>query len=132
MRYKVPIEYKVSKNGLRIKTVPKGYLDFKATKNYFDNLKNDKRIKPGAVEVVLFDNVTDFEISDKESERIAHCYQETKALRLIGKTIFVCGTLLGFGIARMLKAFHGFVNPDHIVEVVKSESEIEEYIKESN
>ena len=39
------IEYKVSQDGLRIETFPKGVLDIKETIDYFGMLKNDKKIK---------------------------------------------------------------------------------------
>jgi hypothetical protein len=124
------IEYKVSQSGLRIETFPKGVLDITETIDYFGFLKNDTRIKQGAVEIVSFKYVTDFKISYLESEQITKNYQEPKATQMIDKTIFVCETTLAYGIGRMLQTFHEITNPAHEVVVVRSERELEEVIKQ--
>lgn len=123
------IEYTVSQNGLRIDTYPEGVLDTKETIDYFGRLKNDKKIKQGAVEIVYFKKVTNFNISYSESENITISYQEPKALQMIEATIFVCDTDLAYGIGRMLQTFHEITNPKHKVVVVRSESELENVIK---
>ena len=120
------IEYKVSPDGLRIETFPKGVLDLKSTIDYFEKLKNDKRIKQHAIEIVYFNDVTDFKISYLDGNMITESYQEPKALQLIDATIFVCETSLEYGIGRMLQTFHEMTNPDHKVMVVKSLSELDE------
>ena len=113
------IDYNVSPNGLRIETYPKGLLDIKETINYFDWLKNDKKIRQGAIEIVYFKYVTDFKISYLESEEITKSYQEPKELQRIVATIFVCETDLAFGIGRMLQTFHEITNFNHKVIVVE-------------
>jgi len=123
------IEYTVSQNGLRIDTYPEGLLDTKVTIDYFSRLKNDKRIKQGAIEIVYFKKVTNFNISFLESAKITKSYQEPKALQMIEATIFVCETDLAYGIGRMLQTFHEITNPKHKVVVVRSESELENLLK---
>ena len=123
------IEYNVSQNGLRIETFPKGVLNFKETIDYFGRLKNDKKIKQGAIEIVYFKYVTDFKISYLENEKITKSYQEPKALQMIDATIFVCEKDLAYGIGRMLETFHEITNPEHKVVVVRSESELKNVIK---
>ena len=118
------IEYDVSPDGLRIDTFPKGVLDIEATTDYFKRIKNDERIKQGAVEVVNFKHVTDFKIFSVECERITQIYQGPKNTRLIDKTVFICETNLAYGIGRMLQTFHDITNPKHKVTVVRSESEL--------
>ena len=103
------IEYKVSQDGLRIETFPKGVLDIKETIDYFGQLKNDKRIKQGAIEIVYFKYVTDFKISYLESKEIIVSYQDPKAAKRINKTIFVCNTDLAYGMGRMLQT----LTPDY-------------------
>ena len=122
------IEYNVSQDGLRIETFPKGVLDIEQTIEYFDRIKSDKKIKPGAIEIVYFKNVTDFRISFLESEKITESYQEPKSKQLIDATIFVCETDLAYGIGRMLQTFHEITNPEHKVVVVRSENEINNVI----
>ena len=122
------IEYNVSQDGLRIETFPKGVLDIEQTTEYFDRIKSDKKIKPGAIEIVYFKNVTDFRISFLESEKITESYQEPKSKQLIDATIFVCETDLAYGIGRMLQTFHEITNPEHKVVVVRSENEINNVI----
>ena len=118
------IEYNVSQDGLRIETYTKGELDATKTIDYFSRLKNDDKIKPGAIEIVYFKYVTDFKFSYLESEKITNSYQEPKSLRMIDMTIFVCETDLAYGIGRMLEAVHNIANPKHKVVVVRSENEL--------
>ena len=120
------IEYIISPDGLRIEAFPTGSLDSKSTIDYFEKLKNDKRIKQHAIEIVYFKDVTDFKISNLDGNMITKSYQEPKALQLIDATIFVCETSLEYGIGRMLQTFHEMTNPDHKVMVVKSLSELDE------
>ena len=127
--YKISTEYNVSQNGLRIEAYPKDLLDIKETINYFDRLKNDKKIRQGAIEIVNFKYVTDFKISYRKSEEITKSYQEPKALQKIVATIFVCETDLAFGIGRMLQTFHEITNFDHKVVVVESKTELESAIQ---
>ena len=119
------IEYSVSQDGLRIETFPKGVLDIKETIDYFNRISRDTTIKKGAVEIVNFKHVTDFKIFYVESKKITQSYQGPKNTLLIDKTVFVCETKLAYGIGRMLQTFHEITNPEHKVELVTSESEIE-------
>ncbi len=122
------IDYKVTQNGIRIEAFPKGVLDIKETLDYFSRLTKDKNIRRGAIEIVYFNDVTDFKLSYLESEEITKSYQEPKNHHLIEGTIFVCETKLAYGIGRMLQTFHDISNPDHKVLLVKSESELENSI----
>ena len=123
------ITYDVSQNGRRIDTYPKEVLDIKQTIDYFERLKEDNRIIPGAVEIVHFKNVNDFKISYSESNNITQSYQEPKTTRMINMTIFVCETNLAYGIGRMLQTLHEITNPNHKVLIVKSEKELEKVFK---
>jgi hypothetical protein len=126
------IEYHVTENGSKINTYPKGVLDIKETIDYFNRIKNDSKIKQGAIEIVYFKYVTDFRISYLESEEITKSYQEAKSSQMIDKTIFVCKSDLAYGIGRMLQTLHEITNPNHEVVVVRSESEIEDVLNISN
>ena len=119
------IEYNVSQDGLRIETFPKGLLDMGQTVEYFNRIQNDKRIRPGAIEIVYFRHVTDFRISFSESERITESYQGPKSKQRIAATIFVCQHDLAYGIGRMLQTLHEITNPEHKVVVVRSENDID-------
>ena len=125
------IEYDVFQDGLKIETVPKGVLDAKDTIDYFGKLKNDKKIKQGAIEIVYFEHVTDFKIYSSDSEKITNSYQEPKALRMIEATYFVCETDLEYGIGRMLQTFHEITNPKHKVVLVRSENELKNILEKS-
>ncbi len=124
------IDYNVSQDGLRIESFPKGVLDIKATMDYFGKIKNDKKIKQGAIEIVNFKDVSDFQISYLESEKISRSYKEPKALKKMEATIFVCETDLAFGIGRMLQAVQEIANPNHKVLLVRPENELEDVIKQ--
>ena len=119
------IEYTVDQDGLRIETFPKGLLDIQKTMDYFGRLQNDARIKPGAIEIVYFKDVTDFKISSLEIEDITISYQTLNDIHKVNKTVFVCETDLEYGIGRMLQTFHKIANPNYNVTVVRSENEIE-------
>ena len=125
------IEYDVSQGGLRIETHPKGVLDFNETIGYFERLKNDQRIKQGAVEIVYFNCVTDFKISHLESKEVTENYQEVKAAQMIDTTIFVCETDLEYGMGNMLQTLHKITNPNHKVEVVTSGDELADVLTKS-
>lgn len=124
------IDYDVSQDGLRIEAFPKGVLDIKDTIDYFDRIKNDKKIRQDAIEIVNFKHVSDFQISYRESEEITRNYQEPKALQKIKATVFVCETDLAYGIGRMLQTLHEISNPEHEVLVVRSEAELEDVLKQ--
>lgn len=122
------IEYTVSHDGQRIEAFPEGVLDIEQTIKYFDTIKVDKKIKPDAIEIVYFNNVTDFKITVSESEQITRAYQHSKSKQLINATLFVCENNLAYGIGRMLQTLHEITNPDHKVEVVRSANEINKII----
>ena len=118
------IEYKVSQNGQRVEAFPKGILDIKATFDYLNSLVSDNKIKQGATEIVYLRSGTDFKISHSDGSKIAKYYKELIHNQIIGTTIFVCETLDTYITGRMLQTHHLIINPDHRVEVFRSESEI--------
>lgn len=126
----MPIKYNVSQNGLRIETIPEGVLDIQTTIEYFREIDKDSRIERGAIEIVNFNKVTDFKFSALELEKITQSYQIPKVHKNILATIFYCEHDLGYGIGRMLHAYHYIANPNHKVFVVRTESELENKIKE--
>ena len=117
------IEYHIAEDGLRIETYPKGVLDVADAIAHFNRLKKDSRIKPGAIEMVYFREVTDFNISFLEGQKLVESYQEPKALKMIQATTFVCETDLAYGIARMLQIFLEMMNPEHTVVVTRSDND---------
>ena len=56
------IKYTVSTDGLRIDAYSSGVLDIKDTMEYFREIEIDSNIYNGAIEVVHFDLVCDFNI----------------------------------------------------------------------
>ena len=123
------IEYRIEDNGMRIYTGPKGVLTIEQTLEYFKRLKNDTRIKQGALEIVDFKEVTDFKISYVESQRITRSYQEPKGIRMIRATLFICESDLAYGVGRMLQTLHEITNSDHLVVLVRSGNEVESVIR---
>jgi hypothetical protein len=123
------LNYKVSADGLKIETFPKGILDVETTIEYFDRLSNDTRISENAVEVVYFNHVNIFLFSNQESQHIVKRFQKPKINKKLNATIFVCETELEFGIGRMLQAYHEIENPNHKVFVVRSITEVKSTIK---
>jgi len=124
----MPIEYEVSQNGKRIDVFPKGVLDINQTIDYFKRLEIDSSLKPNAIEIVDFSEVTDFRISYLESQNIAQRYQKPKSAQMINATVFVCKSTVAFGIGRMLQTLHEITNPEHKVLVVKTDAELKEQL----
>jgi hypothetical protein len=124
----MPIEYEVSQDGKRIDVFPKGVLDIDQTINYFKRLEFDSSVKPNAIEVVDFSDVTDFKISYLEIQNITKNYQKPKSSQIIHATIFFCKSTVAFGIGRMLQTLHEIANPEHKVFVVKTDTELEEQL----
>ena len=124
----MPIGYKVSQDGKRIDVIPKGVLDTDQTIDYFKKLSTDPSIKPNAIEIVDFSEVTDFKISYLESQNITQSYQQPKSAQIIYATIFVCKSTVAFGIGRMLKTLHEIANQEHKVFIVKTDAELNELL----
>ena len=118
------IAYHVSQDGLRIETFPRGVLDIRKTIDYFKKLRSDTKIRPGAIEIVYFKHVTDFNISYSDSEKIVRSYEDPQRERRIDGTIFVCENDLSYGIGRMLQTLHEMANPGRRVAVIRSEDGI--------
>jgi hypothetical protein len=124
----MPIEYRVSQDGKRIDVSPKGVLDTDETIDYFKKLATDPSIKPNAIEIVDFSEVTDFRISYLASQDITQSYQQPKSVQMIFATVFVCKSTVAYGTGRMLQALHEIANPKHRVFVVKTDAELEEQV----
>ncbi|MBN1832793.1 MAG: hypothetical protein JW896_11850 [Deltaproteobacteria bacterium] len=124
----MPIEYELSENGRRIDASPKGVLDADQTMDYFKRLEIDSSIKPNAIEIVDFSEVTDFKMSYLESQDITRSYQKLKTVQSIQATVFLCKSPVSFGISRMFQALHEIANPKHKVFVVKTDAELEEQL----
>lgn len=124
----MPVEYRVSQGGKRIDVSPRGVLDTDQTIDYFKKLVADPSIKPHAIEIVDFSEVTDFRISYLSSQDITQSYQEPKSVQMIHATVFVCKSTVAYGIGRMLQALHEIANQEHRVFVVKTDAELEELL----
>ena len=122
----MPIEYEVSQDGKRIDVSSKGVLDAKQAIDYFKKLEFDSSIKPNAIEVVDFSEVTDFRMSYLDSQDITQSYQMLKSAQSISATIFIAKSTVAFGISRMFQALHETINPEHRVFIVKTDAELEE------
>jgi hypothetical protein len=88
-------------------------------------LAADPSIKPNAIEIVDFCEVTDFKMSYLEIQKIAENYKKPQSVQSIYATLFLCKSTVAFGIGRMLQTFHEIVNPEHRIFVVKTDSELE-------
>ena len=124
----MPIEYKVSEDGKRIDVSSKGVLDAKQAIEYFKKLEFDSSLKPNAIEVVDFSEVTDFKMSYLDNQDITRSYQRLKSAKSVYATVFICKSTVAFGISRMFQALHEIMNPEHRVVIVKTDAELEEQL----
>jgi len=95
------IEYLTTQSGRRLEVNVRAVLAMKEVGLYFDALDEDQSIARDAIEVVRFRNVSDFKISFSDCENIVQAYRKPKYHKGIKATIFVCGTDLAYGTARM-------------------------------
>ena len=124
----MPIEYEVSQDGKRIDVSPRGVLDAKQAIEYFKKLEFDSSVKPNAIEVVDFSEVTDFRMSYLDSQDVTQRYQKPKSAHSIRATVFISKSTVAFGISRMLQALLEIADPEHKVFVVKTDAELEEQL----
>ena len=124
----MPIEYEVSQDGKRIDVSSKGVLDAKQAIDYFKKLEFDSSIKPNAIEVVDFSEVTDFRMSYLDNQEITQSYQKLKSTQSIHATVFISKSTVAFGISRMFQALHEIINPEHRVSIVKTDAELKEQL----
>jgi hypothetical protein len=122
------IEYEVSQDGKRINVFPKGILDTKQTNDYFKELANHPSLKPNAIEIVDFSEVTDFKMSYIDSQNITEHYQKLKSAKSVYATIFIAKSTVAFGISRMFQALHEITNPEHRVFIAKTNDELEDQL----
>jgi len=125
----MPIHYKIDKGQVLIHAEVIGELTINETIKYFNRIQQDENIPNDAIEVVDFDKVTDFKILFSDMKIITQSYQSAKLGKNIAATIFVATTQVAYGIARMLQTLHLIENEQHIVQIVRSEKELEEKIK---
>ncbi|HCP14234.1 MAG TPA: hypothetical protein DIT32_00350 [Peptococcaceae bacterium] len=126
------IAYNVAEGGNKIMCFPKGALNLEDITGYFERLVNDDNIKPGALEIVHFDNGQDFQFGHDECKTITGSYRQVKERRNIKATIFVCGSTFAFGMARMLQTFFEMNVPGHKVFLVKGKDELPKVIDQLN
>jgi len=122
------IEYLITHNGQRLEVNVRGVLAMKEVGSYFDSLDEDQSIVRGAIEVVRFRSVSDCEISFSDCENIVQAYRKPKYNNGIKATIFVCGTDLVYGTARMLQAAYEMALPEHKIFIIRSDDELEALI----
>lgn len=125
----MPIHYRIDKEQGLVHTEVLGELTINETIEYFNRLQQDENIPNDAIEIVDFDQVTDFKILFSDMKVITQSYQSAKSGKNILATIFVATTQVAYGIARMLQTLHLIENEHHIVQIVRSEKELEAKIK---
>ncbi len=125
----MPIHFTIDKGQGLVHTEVVGELTIIETIEYFDRLQQDGNLPNDAIEIVDFDKVTDFKILFSDMKKITKSYQSAKMGKKILATIFVATTQVAYGVARMLQTLHLIENEHHIVQIVRSEKELEEKIK---
>jgi len=126
----MPITYDFDQKDRLILTKVSGELTTADTVKYFSCLEQDDNCPEDAIEIVDFTNVTDFVLKYNNMKEITGEYQDTKSIKKILATIFICPSPLSFGIGRMLQTIHQITNEKHVVIIVRSEAELERSIKD--
>ena len=109
---------------------PYDTLSIREIGNYFNDIKNDREIRKGIIEVVHFNKVDEFLFSSSEALIIPKIYGEFKEGMKIKRTILIGESDIHFGIARMLQIIFEMNDIQGIVFTVRSEIEANKLIQE--
>ena len=122
----MPVTYRYDEEKNALMTYPTGLLAIDEITEYFRRASEDDAVAEGFVEVVHFDGVDDFEIRYSNAQVISDAYRQYMLAKKCRGTIFIAGSPVGFGIARMLSTvFEEFA----VLSVLSTEDELAEELK---
>ncbi len=125
----MPIKYEYDPNLNIVRCRPYGEISTLEVGIYFKEILNDDGVRTDFVEVVHFENVTNFLFSSDEASTITNAYNELKDEKKVRATVFIGMADLHFGVARMMQTLFEINDPEHVVHVVRNEEEADRVIK---
>lgn len=121
----MPIKYDYDQNTNIVYSYPSGQILLSEVSRYFNKLLEDPNVKNDFIEIVNFDEVTEFKFSYKEALQLPDLFaglnnkKNYRGIIMIGKKDFP------FGMARMLS---NIAENDLTIRVVRSEEDAEKEI----
>lgn len=121
----MPIKYDYDQNTNIVYSYPSGQIVLSEVSQYFNKLLEDPNVKNDFIEIVNFDEVTEFKFSYKEALQLPDLFaglnnkKNYRGIIMIGKKDFP------FGMARMLS---NIAENDLTIRVVRSEEDAEKEI----
>jgi hypothetical protein len=103
-----------------VRTEPEGELTTREVLDYFSQIAVDPNLPEDAIDIVDFSGVTDFVFRYTSARQIAQSYSSLVQGGQIVATIFVGGTELAFGMARMLRGILELQCSEHPIRVIRS------------
>ena len=126
----MPVKYEYDSALNVIHAHPYDTLSIREIGNYFNDIKNDRQIRKGIIEVVHFNKVDEFLFSSSEALIIPKMYGEFKEGLKLKRTVLIGESDIHFGIARMLQIIFEMNDIQGVVFAVRSEIEANELIQE--
>ena len=126
----MPVKYEYDSALNVIHAHPYDTLSIREIGNYYNDIKNDREIRKGIIEVVHFNKVDEFLFSSSEALIIPKIYGEFKEGKEIQRTILIGESDIHFGIARMLQIIFEMNDIQGVVFAVRSEIEANKLIQE--
>ncbi len=121
----MPIKYDYDQNTNIVYSYPSGQIVLSEVSQYFDKLLEDPNVKNDFIEIVNFDEVTEFKFSYKEALQLPDLFaglnnkKNYRGIIMIGKKDFP------FGMARMLS---NIAENNLTIRVVRSEEDAEKEV----
>ena len=126
----MPVKYEYDSALNVIHAHPYDTISIREIGNYFNDIKNDRQIRKGIIEVVHFNKVDEFLFSSSEALIIPKMYGEFKEGLKLKRTVLIGESDIHFGIARMLQIIFEMNDIQGVVFAVRSEIEANELIQE--
>jgi hypothetical protein len=121
----MPIKYDYDQNTNIVYSYPSGQIVLSEVSQYFNKLLEDPNVKNDFIEIVNFDEVTEFKFSYKEALQLPDLFaglnnkKNYRGIIMIGKKDFP------FGMARMLS---NIAENNLTIRVVRSEEDAEKEV----
>ena len=123
------ISYSFDPRRALIRVEPTGVVTSDDIRDFFNRLASDPECPDDAIEVVSSSQIADIEFHYSQATVLVREYQALREKKRIRATVFVSGSPLAHGVARMLQALFELEVPPHHVRVAGSPDEVEEKLR---
>jgi hypothetical protein len=121
----VPYDYDAERGIVHAR--PRGELRLNDIGERFERVAADDTIRPGVVEYIHFDGITEILYDSQGSSVIPELYRPLREKKRIRATVFIAASDFHFGVARMVQIWFDIQGLGDSVVVVRSEAEADEF-----